>query len=266
MPFQNDPDYLLRRQYRDASNLNARIAVHRRFSINPEPLWEWMWRLVKLPHQARILEIGCGPGDFWRANLHRIPMGWKITLTDFSPGMLDQARANLGPARRRFRFAQVNITHLPFPAKTFDAVFANFMLYHAPDLDQALAGIHRVLKQGGRLYAATNGPRHMQQLRELLRRLDPEAQVLGVATAFSLDSGREAIRRYFPIANCYHYDDALRVTEAEPMIAYALSASMPPRLTQEPEPLRKAIRAIIDREGAFLIEKESGLFEAIKAM
>ena len=27
----NDPDYLRTKQYRDASNLNARIALHRRF-------------------------------------------------------------------------------------------------------------------------------------------------------------------------------------------------------------------------------------------
>ena len=261
----NQPDHLLREQYRDASNLNARIALHERFSLNPEPWWSWLWRMTNLPASARILEVGAGPADFWRTNLDRIPDGWRITLSDFSPGMIRQARANLGATATRFHFARINVVALPFPAGAFDGVFANFMLYHAPDLDKAIRELHRVLKPGGRLYAATNGPGHMRQLKDMIRNLDEDALMFGAEDVFGLNNGKDALRRYFPIVNCYLYDDALRVTEVEPLVAYALSGRRSEKLGRDPEPLRRAIRQTIEREGVFVIEKHSGLFEAVKA-
>jgi SAM-dependent methyltransferase len=256
---------LLKRQYKDASRLNARIALHARFSTNPEPWWGWVRRMMHLPADARILEVGTGPADFWRANLEDIPAGWEITLSDFSPGMLDQARTNLGPAQKRFAFARVNVVDIPFADETFDGVIANFMLYHAPDLDRAIAELHRVLKRGGRLYAATNGPGHMKQLNDLIQQLDPDAIIYAASSVFGLDNGADALHRHFPVANRYRYDDALRVTEREPLAAYAFSMDRSRRLSQHPESLYRAIDQQIEQEGAFFIEKRSGLFEAIKA-
>ncbi len=264
MTDRNLAKMLLENQYKDASRLNARIALHARFGVNPEPWWRWVWRMMALPDDARILEVGTGPADFWRTNLDRIPPGWRITLSDFSTGMLDQARANLGTAAQRFTFARINVDDLPFPAETFDGVIANFMLYHAPDLDRAIAGLHRVLKPGGRLYAATNGPRHMKQLNDLIRQLDPNALTFTASSRFGLNNGDEALRRAFFVVNSYRFDDALRVTETEPLLSYALSLDRSPWLSQHPQALRQAIAAHIAREGMFVIEKQSGLFEALK--
>lgn len=255
---------LLERQYKDASKLNARIALHVRFSTNPEPWWGWVWRMMALPGDARILEVGTGPASFWQANLARIPDSWDITLSDFSPGMLHRARTNLGEARKRFAFARINVVDVPFSDTTFDGVIANFMLYHAHDLDQAITELHRVLKPGGRLYAATNGLRHMKQLRDLLQQLDPETIDVSASARFGLHNGAEALHHRFPTINCYFYDDTLRVTETKPLVAYALSMDHSPQLLQNPEPLRQAIREKIERDGEFFIEKHSGLFEAIK--
>lgn len=85
----------LRQQYHTDANLNARIAMHRRFSANPYPWHRWVFDHLALPANARILELGCGPADLWRENADRIPAGWNITLTDFSEGMLAAARAHL---------------------------------------------------------------------------------------------------------------------------------------------------------------------------
>ncbi len=44
---------------------------------------------------------------------------------------------------------------LPFGEGEFDVAVAAWMLYHAPDLDRALAELARVLKPAGRLVAVT---------------------------------------------------------------------------------------------------------------
>jgi len=52
-----DPQYLKTEQYKDASNLNARIEIHRRFSTNTQGWFPWIFDMLeKLPQSARVLE------------------------------------------------------------------------------------------------------------------------------------------------------------------------------------------------------------------
>ena len=87
----SDPDSLAR-QYRDAPNLEARIALHRRFSTGEKPLPRWNFEQVDLPPDTRSLELGCGRGPLWSENEERIPDERTATLTDASPGMVRAAR------------------------------------------------------------------------------------------------------------------------------------------------------------------------------
>src|SRR5215217_2248683 len=89
----------LRKQYQNASNLNDRIQLHVRFSTNRYDFQQWVFDHLKLAPHSRVLEVGCGPGSLWRPNLARIPEDWQITLSDFSPGMLEAARQSLVGAR-----------------------------------------------------------------------------------------------------------------------------------------------------------------------
>jgi len=83
-----DQKYLKSQQYKTSSNLDARIQIHGRFSINKYPWHHWVFDHFMLPTNSRILELGCGTGLLWLQNIGHIPDGWKITLSDFSPGML----------------------------------------------------------------------------------------------------------------------------------------------------------------------------------
>ena len=83
----SDPAYV-REQYRDASNLNSRIQLHARFSTNKYGWHRWVFDQLDLPLQCGILELGCGPGDLWLQNMHRLQEGWQLTLSDLLPGMV----------------------------------------------------------------------------------------------------------------------------------------------------------------------------------
>src|SRR4030042_5807066 len=83
MPNFQDQEYLESEQYKDASNLNARIQLHQRFSTNPHGWFCWIFDQFDLPSKPNILEIGCGPGILWLDNRDRIPAGWSIRLSDF---------------------------------------------------------------------------------------------------------------------------------------------------------------------------------------
>ena len=263
-----DPEGLLKDQYADAANLNARMRLHGRFSTNRYGWHRWVFDRFALPDRARILELGCGAGQLWLANRERIPAGWEITLSDFSPGMLAQARENLSAAGRAFSFQVIDARAIPCRDESFDAVIANHMLYHVPDCDRALAEVRRALRAGGRLYAATNGAAHMRELRELVRTLAPDVPFSATSPrTFALENGAAVLRRFFSRVALHRYPDALRVTEAEPLVAYVLSlrgarSALAGATLAE---LRRMAQERIAAGGDMHISKDQGMFEATRA-
>jgi SAM-dependent methyltransferase len=263
----SDPNYLAS-QYRDAANLNARIALHKRFSTNPEGWLHWVFGRLTLPAECRILELGCGPGDLWRENAERIPPGWEITLSDLSPGMLEQARTNLGAAGHEFRFRAADAQFLPFADGEFDAVIADHMLYHVPDRKKALGEFRRVLRPGGRLFASTVGRRHLSELAELATRFDPGLDIWGSSGletgSFTLENGAAQLSRVFANVAVHRYEDSLRVTEAAPLVAYLLSGWIKMN-DRQPDAMEEFVEGELKRGGGVIrITKDTGLFEAVR--
>ena len=129
----------LREQYKDGSNLGARMRLHQRYSTNQYGIFRWVFDRYAFPESARVLELGTGTAQLWKTNADRIPAGWRITLADFSPGILRDGIANLRSFERRFDAIVADAQALPFPDRRFDAVIANFMLYHVPDIARRCA-------------------------------------------------------------------------------------------------------------------------------
>ena len=92
-----NPKYLRGEQYRNAGNLQARIALHSRFSTNSYGWFRWVFDHLDLPPVSRLLELGSGPADLWVENSLKLPEKWEVNLSDLSSGMLRQACAE--PAR-----------------------------------------------------------------------------------------------------------------------------------------------------------------------
>lgn len=254
-------------QYRTSENLDARIALHARFSVNPTPWARWLFDHIMLPPACRVLELGCGTGGLWAANQEWIPAGWDITLSDFSPGMLAQAQATLAAVAHPFAFEVVDAQAIPYADGTFDAVIANHMLYHVPDLPRALAEIQRVLKPGGVLFASTVGERHMAEMWALVEpfRLGITARLGAVTGAFTLENGAAQLAAHFEGIARFDYEDCLLVAEAAPLAAYIRSTQIVqarPLSAAEEAALSAEIAARIAAEGAFHITKASGLFVA----
>ncbi len=260
-----DQDYLKNDQYRDASNLEARVTLHRRFSTNSYGWFPWVFDILEtLPPTANVLELGCGPGYMWKECHDRIPPGWNITLSDLSDGMVDEAWRNLVVTGRAFKYEQIDAQAIPYPDETFDIVIANFMLYHVPDRPKALREIQRVLKPGGHFLAATSSQAHLNELNAWLKQASPD-KYTPFNNTFSLDNGSEQLKPFFSSVDIKHYDNNLRVTEIEPLMAYILSTT---KAREIPESLllgiRQEIEDILSRTGEIFITTDSGLFLAVK--
>lgn len=272
MPKFTDQTYLKTDQYRNASNLDARIVLHERFSTNPQGWFPWVWdTLSALPVQARVLELGCGAGSLWSACPERIPAGWSLTLSDFSAGMLESAWRNLVVIGRGIKFEQIDAQSIPYPDETFDIVIANHMLYHVPDRAKAIGEIRRVLrspdvvsgKPGGSLIATTVGANHLKEMNDWFLRMDAALNFSAVTNPFTLENGSEQLQPFFGQVETRRYIDNLRIIEMPPLMAYLASSlragEMPETALAE---LRTELEGELQSKGAIWVTKNSGLFLA----
>ena len=97
----------------------------------------------------RLLDCGCGPGSITVGFVPYVTPG-EVVGIDLRPHAIEQARALV----REHNIAGVtfevgDVTALPYPDRSFDAVFASALLQHLADPVQALKEMRRVLKPGG---------------------------------------------------------------------------------------------------------------------
>jgi ubiquinone/menaquinone biosynthesis C-methylase UbiE len=96
---------------------------------------------------GRILDAGVGTGR----NFPFYPPDTKVVGIDLSPAMLARAARRRPSTAAEVELCQMDVTHLDFVDRAFDAAVATFLFCVLPDELQvpALKEIGRVVKQGG---------------------------------------------------------------------------------------------------------------------
>lgn len=247
----------VRQQYSTAGNLNTRISIHQKYSVNSQPFGDWIYENYDFAPGFKILELGCGTGDTWVRHAASLPQGAALHLTDFSAGMLETTKRNLA-GMPNITFEVVDIQAIPYADNSFDAVIANMMLYHVPDLDKALSEVRRVLKPGGTFYCATYGENGIvQYLSRILQDFEVSDQL---NKNFTLQNGGEKLRRHFASVRRCDRDDALNVTNIDDIVDYLYSlTSMSNLKLENRSAITEALTAHM-QNGVLHIPKEYGMF------
>lgn len=100
-----------------------------------------------------VLDAACGTGAVAREAAERVGASGKVTGLDRSPSMICRARER----RPDLEWREGDVTAMPFPDDTFDAVLTQAALMFVPDPAAALREMRRVLKLGGALAAHVFG-------------------------------------------------------------------------------------------------------------
>ena len=139
--------YRLREHFADVEAELVRLESQ---AANVWPKESEVLRRQGLARDARVLEIGCGPGFVTERLLGLVPDG-SVTGIDNDPYMIELAErrlAELGGVE--VRTGSVSATG--FSDASFDAATARLVFQHLPDPIPALAELRRVLRPGGRLF------------------------------------------------------------------------------------------------------------------
>ncbi len=155
------------------------LVAHGRLTRTEADAWKAVLTRLLPPLPSRVLEVGAGTGVM---SVLLGELGYQVTATDISRGMLQEARRKAGDRRLPITFEIADAEVLPFGEATFDAVFGRHILWTLPHPDRALSEWRRVIKPGGLLVLVdslaqppTPVRRLQRTLSDVLLRLRPPA-------------------------------------------------------------------------------------------
>jgi 2-polyprenyl-6-hydroxyphenyl methylase / 3-demethylubiquinone-9 3-methyltransferase len=106
------------------------------------------WIASKLPSSSKVLDMGCGAGFL----THELTnLGHEVTGVDLSEESLKIAR-QLDP---KGNYIRADVTKVPLPAMSFDAVCAMDLLEHVENPQAVIQEAARLLKPGGLFFFHT---------------------------------------------------------------------------------------------------------------
>ncbi len=154
----------------DGALYAANTAHHRRFDT------EFLAGL-ELPSDARVLDLGCGAGDFTARLGQFVPHG-SVLGVDADPTMVAAARERHSGGNIRFALGSAQELDAVVPPSTQDAVVSVAVLHWISAAEQpgVLAQVQRALRPGGVFRAEFGGHGQIRATRQLL---DEEAARLG---------------------------------------------------------------------------------------
>jgi SAM-dependent methyltransferase len=256
-----DPKVLREQAYADDVRLDVRRRTHQIYTVEPVDFGRWTLERLRWRGDERVLDVGCGPGDM-------------LVGLDFSPGMIAQAIAQATGLPVHFFVGDAQT--LPLPDATFDVVMARHMLYHVPDIDQAVAEATRVLRRGGQFLVTTNSaqtmPEYFQMRRQASLRFPAMLQSDTLTDRFSLENGSAFLEPHFSRVEVHTLRGILRFPTAEPFVEYFASTRA---MTMRPdhsdaewqavvEFVRAETEAVLARRGCFDVTKITGALVGLK--
>ena len=247
----------VRTQYSTSNGLNTRIAFHDMYSTNKYGYGNWILSNYEISEGAKVLELGCGTANMWVGHDDLIAKCELLTLTDMSEGMLSTARENIGE-RKNVAYALADIQDIPFEDDSFDAVIANSMLYHVPNIECGIREVRRVLRNEGVFYCATYGENNFTDVLADWFELDGES--FRPNHNFTMQNGEQKLKEAFTNVEAKFYEDSLHITNIEDLTDYLRSLVSLKAIIDLPSDRIHEILMRHSCNGTIELPKEYGMF------
>jgi ubiquinone/menaquinone biosynthesis C-methylase UbiE len=141
------PLNLMDDQLRTEFNEWARAGKGESMEKGHGPVGRQAIQLMRVPADARVLDVGCGSGWATRA-LAGYAINGQVTGIDISDEMIRVARES-SAAFPNADFEVASAEQLPFTDSEFTHAFSMESLYYYENISEAVTEIHRVLRPGG---------------------------------------------------------------------------------------------------------------------
>ncbi len=129
----------------------AAESMVRTLAAQADAIWPQEQPIVAAYAPNRILDVGCGTGEFTSRVARLFPQAAVIGV-DLVETSLELARARCADLGDRVTFQRGDAFELPFGDAAFDLVACRHVLQAIPDAPRVLGELVRVLAPGGRLH------------------------------------------------------------------------------------------------------------------
>ena len=103
----------------------------------------------------KILDVGCGAGKQCFIYHKFLDGKAEITGGDLNEELLEKAKSENKRLATGMKFIDLNFNNqFPLDDNQFDFASCCFAIYYAEDIPYTIKEMHRVLKQGGRLFSS----------------------------------------------------------------------------------------------------------------
>ena len=137
---------------------------------DPKPIREVRQRIVPLA-QGTVLEIGVGPGvNFVHYDSAKVS---KLYALEPNPGMIALAEKHRHRTKLNVKFLGLPGERVPLEDGSVDTVVSTFTFCTIPGVVEAIRGVGRVLRPGGRLIFFEHGRSPDPPVRRWQERLEP---------------------------------------------------------------------------------------------
>ncbi|ABX04212.1 MAG TPA: class I SAM-dependent methyltransferase [Herpetosiphon sp.] len=220
-----------------------------------------------------VLDAGCGTGVHLRTLIDRYPQARFVAM--------DTSEAMVAATRERCPEAEVvggTITQLAWEDHHFAGTTCLHVLYHVPDIHQAVSELARVTQKGGWAVISTVADDAGQESLRLHNAACAEAhasewQIEKLPSArFNTANGEQFIRPYFSQVTLYPRYAALYFTEVAAVLKYYTSMDYYQQIYRANQALaeqvvtkaRQLVEAQLHAKGEFQISKNVGTWLAFK--
>lgn len=143
------------------------------------PVGEQAINFMRLPVDARVLDVGCGSGWATRLMAGKATIG-RVVGIDIADEMITLARQT-SASFANIEFQVASAEKLPFSDGEFSHAFSMESLYYYADMLNALREIRRVLKPGGRFVTVVDLFKENPATEQWIKDLKVPVQFLSIA-------------------------------------------------------------------------------------
>ncbi len=243
----------------DHESLTSRIKIHDLYgSAN---LDFWMFKKLKIKHDDKILDLGCGDGKQCfglRNNLDKnlLQSNIEITGLDEHKNLIKSAESKNKKIKSDIKFKIGSFDEkLLFPDKSFDLIISCFAIYYAENIEKTLLEIKRILKPNGRIFFTGPMPDNKKEFNRVIEEAanDKIPKLIG-SSRYSTEIF-SSVKNIFKNASIEEFKNELNFKTIEPFVEYARSALKKNRKVYDEFLKNKDLNLILNKIQNILKEK-----------
>jgi ubiquinone/menaquinone biosynthesis C-methylase UbiE len=206
--------------YRETTDdLLKRIDIHNQYG--GRDIDKWMLDILPLKQGMEILDVGCGAGKQCFSYYHYLDGNCAISGGDVSEELLQQARVENKKVGDKVSFFELDFnSRFPVDSMKYDLASCCFAIYYAEDIPATIHEMHRVLKNGGKLFATGPMPTNKRVFYDIIEEATGKSIPPMPGSSRYSTQIYQAIQNTFSSVETHIFENPLTFEDAEPFIEY----------------------------------------------